>query len=81
MNIKKSIPIIILFFITLFCTIPSRAQFGTPPNPGGSPNKDIPPLGGGAPLGGGTLILISLGAVYGIKKYQQLKHSDELKDS
>jgi len=51
-----------------------QAQFGggSPPDPGPPPSKTNPPLGGGsAPVGSGTLILLSLGAAYGIKKYRQ----------
>jgi len=37
-----------------------------PPDPGGGPTGD--PVGGGAPIGGGLIIMAVLGAVYGTKK-------------
>jgi len=40
------------------------AQVKEPGDPGGTPVGE-PPLGGGAPIGGGTLILLGLGAAYG----------------
>lgn len=39
-----------------------------PPDPGGSPVFSSPPLGGGAPIDNGTIILLSLGFFYGLKK-------------
>lgn len=37
-----------------------------PPDPGGNPTGD--PVGGGSPIGGGLVILLSMGAAYGSKK-------------
>lgn len=42
-----------------------------PGDPGGDPSGD--PIGGGAPIGGGLVILLSLGAAYGGKKLYDLK--------
>jgi hypothetical protein len=64
---KKAIKTIILF---LFITIvnPSHSQTDPPGMPGnyGGGNDEVP--GGGAPIGGGILILISMSAAYLIKK-------------
>ena len=64
--------IIFLSFISMMCLMPLESfTAGGPPNPGGPPLFSTPPLGGGgwAPLGGGTLWLVSLAAGYGLKKY------------
>lgn len=60
-NLKKYIlSLLISFAITV-------AFAGTnPPDPGSTPTG--PPLGGGAPIGGGTFILIALGAAYAGRK-------------
>ena len=40
-----------------------------PPDPGsGGPGSGDQPVGGGAPLGGGLIMLISMGVAYGFKK-------------
>jgi hypothetical protein len=44
----------------------------TPSGPGGAPTPGDPSMGGGAPIGGGTLILIALGAAYGGKKVYKI---------
>ena len=44
-----------------------------PPDPGGSPVFSSPPLGGGAPIGNGTFILVTLGIAYGLLKYQHIR--------
>jgi hypothetical protein len=46
------------------------AQDPPPPNGnGGAPSGNNIPVGGGAPISGGLLILVALGACYGVKKY------------
>ena len=40
----------------------------TPPDPGGGPGSGDLPVGGGAPLSGGLVMLISMGVAYGFKK-------------
>lgn len=68
-NIKKYIlSLLISFAVTV-------AFAGTePPDPGEDPTG--PPLGGGAPIGGGTFILIALGAAYGGKKVYDFNIED-----
>ncbi len=81
---KKNFIAIILtsFFFVLSFVI--TAQTTSPPeDPGTDPaNTGSTPLGGSAPIGGGTLILIGLGAVYGGKKVYKLykDNQDELED-
>jgi len=63
-----------LITITLL-TINSIALFAgappPPPPPGHGTGGNVP--GGGAPIGGGLLILIALGAAYGVKKVYEMK--------
>lgn len=67
-----------LALLSLFLTIASFAQEpGAPPppptNPSGGSNS---PVGGGAPIGSGLIILLSLGAAYGGKKMYQIRKND-----
>ncbi|MBN1340195.1 MAG: hypothetical protein JXA03_12775 [Bacteroidales bacterium] len=39
-----------------------------PPNPGGGPGSGDLPVGGSSPLGGGLIILVTLGAGYSLRK-------------
>lgn len=64
---------IILVFVTLFiCTVNLYASDNPPdpPREGHGENTDLPP-GGGAPLGGGTILLITLASTYGVYKYKK----------
>ena len=73
---KKNILTVILtsFFFVLSFVV--TAQTMQPGDPGSEPQPGDPPLG--APIGGGTLILIGLGAVYGGKKvYKLFKDNQE----
>jgi hypothetical protein len=61
--------------ITLL-TINLSAQTQSPPAPnnGNNPTQNgNTPVGGGAPLGSGLLVLMALGAAYGSKKVFELK--------
>ena len=69
--------ILLIAIVTL--SLNSIAQ-GPPSPPGGangSENYDSSRNGGGAPIGGGVLILIVLGAVYGGRKIYQLNKEGE----
>lgn len=61
--------IIVLF--SLF-SITSFGQMLEPDDPGGDPIGEDP-LGGGAPVDGGILILIGMGIAYGGRKAYKLK--------
>ncbi len=66
-----------LFIIPLF----TIAQQTSPSDPSGSPEAG-PPLGGGAPIGGGLGVLLALGAAYGGKKVYNYfqEEKEELED-
>ena len=51
------------------------SQVKEPGDPGGSPSGE-PPLGGGAPVGSGMLILLGLGATYGAFKVVPSKEEE-----
>jgi len=53
----------LLFFTAPFTTIATD-----PPDPGGSPQVDDPPLGDGAPVGSGLFVLLVLSTFYGGRK-------------
>jgi hypothetical protein len=45
-----------------------------PPDPGsGGPGTGDLPVGGGSPIGGGLIILLSFGVGYGLKKVYNIK--------
>ena len=66
---KKITSTIIVIFIIL---IPLTIAASEPGDPTGDPSGETP-IGGGAPIGGGTFILIALGAAYGGKKIYRIK--------
>lgn len=69
-NIIKTV--FICLVIALFSLIPNtNAQVPDPPGQHGQDGNKAP--GGGAPIGGGLLILLSLGAGYGAKKLYDRK--------
>ena len=70
----KSIATLLILITINLITINLSAQ--TPPPPNGGENPTDPgsgntPVGGGAPVGSGVVILIAIGAAYGIKKMQE----------
>lgn len=71
-----------LTIILVFTTIGLSLYADNPPNPPGSHGSsgDEQPAGGGAPIGSGTAILVSLVAVYGGSKYLIKKNKNELID-
>ena len=69
-NIFK--PVFICFVIAMFFLNPNiNAQVPDPPAQHGENGNTEP--GGGAPIGGGLLILLGLGAGYGAKKLYDIK--------
>jgi len=49
-----------------------------PPDPGtGGPGTGNVPVGGGSPIGGGLLMLLSLGIAYGSKKFFELRNKSK----
>lgn len=67
----KKIFSLILVTVFLVLSFDAISQGGPPPPPvdpsaiGGS----NPPVGGNAPVGSGLIMMLALGAAYGIKKY------------
>jgi len=62
----------------LFYVVSINGQVPPHPNDGGGPGSGDIPVGGGASIGGGFLILLSLAAGYGSKKiYEYRKRSLE----
>lgn len=71
--------IIIITCITVCLSISVAAQDPPPPpnNGFGDPNVNNTPVGGGAPLESGLIVLLAMGATYGGKKMYQLKSSNK----
>lgn len=69
---KTTIKLLILLIGLFFIHNSSIAQ--GPPNPPGDPSTGgVGPVGGTAPVGSGTLLLVSMGAIYGIRKSQLIR--------
>ncbi len=66
--------IIALFLI--FTSFVGFSQVKEPGDPGGTPSGE-PPLGGGAPIGSGTVLLLALGTLYGACKMMPAKQKEK----
>ena len=81
-NIAKRVKITLILTLFMGWGVIAMAQGPPPPTPGGhglQGNKAPGETGGGAPIGGGIAILLSLGAAWGGKKvYQAYKDRDKL---
>ncbi len=77
-NMKKYISFITVLVVILFFAIAGlNAQSMAPSDPPGGPEAGDDPIGGGAPISGGTLIILGLAAAYGGKKVYQLYKQEE----
>jgi hypothetical protein len=75
---KKIIIILISSFLLLLSPVFINGVFAdAPPDPGGDPNTGGGTPVGGSPIGSGMVLLMSLGAAYGIKKVYRFNQSDE----
>ena len=64
---KKYFILISIAILVIFSSELVRSQ---PPDPGGNPVYEEPPLGGSAPVGNGTIVLLVLTLGYAIHKYK-----------
>ena len=71
----KKIKLILAATFVIFLSAGLMAQTGPPDPPGGHGGSDDVP-GGNAPIGGGLIILLGLGAAYGGKKVFDLMKMD-----
>jgi len=73
---KKTIITTILtsFFFVLSFTVMAGTE---PGDPGVEPGSGDPPLGGGAPIGSGSLLLVGLAAAYGGYKFKKNTTDEE----
>lgn len=81
MRNRKIISIFLLLVALMFSPISMNDIFADlPPDPGtGGPGTGDIPVGGGSPIGGGLVLLISLGMTYGFKKiYEGNNREDQL---
>lgn len=71
---KNIIKTIIFSFVLSFLLLTQNAYTQAPDPPSGGHGQDgNRPAGGEAPIGGGLLILLGLGAGYGVKKLYDWK--------
>ena len=64
---------IVISFLATFPLV-TICQTTDPGNPGGSPTG--PPVGGGAPIGSGLVMLLGMGIAYGSKKVYDLNKKE-----
>jgi len=74
--ITKNLKYYLLAFLLVVAVYCGQAQQYGPSDPTGNPEQS-PPLGGGAPVGGGLGILLVLGAAYGVRKFYSPTEEDE----
>ncbi len=73
---KKNIKILITIMLILVSLVNSHMLFSQVPDPPGNHgNNNNVPAGGGAPIGSGLVILLSLGVAYGGKKLYKMRLS------
>lgn len=78
-SIKKYTAFISILFIILFLAVSGlNAQSMAPQNPPGGPELGDKPIGGGAPVSGGIMILMGLAAAYGGKKVYHLISDEKM---
>lgn len=74
---KKILKFVPLFITTILIFLALNIYADGPPDPpphGG----DKPPVGGGAPIGSGLVVLLVLGSAYGVKKFYDYKKKELL---
>lgn len=79
MNSQKKIVSLAIIGL-MFLLLPFNALFAQGPGPGNPPGTARPgdeAIGGNAPIGGGSIILLALAAVYGGKKIYYLNTNNE----
>ena len=59
---------IVIFILTIFISTISFAQLTNPGDGSGGVGGAPGPVGGGAPVGSGLIVLLSMGVAYGSKK-------------
>ena len=64
----KKIKMIITGILIMFLSLGIFAQDNNPPDPPGEHGSEDDQPGGNAPLSGGTIMLFTLGALYGGKR-------------
>jgi len=71
---KKAIKILTVL-VLMFAAIAITSSISAQPNPnqnGNGSNTGTTPVGGGAPLDGGLIVMFALGAMYSIRKAKRL---------
>jgi hypothetical protein len=75
---KVIINLIIVISFIIVPVITATASAPPPPPPPGDPDPSDIPIGGSAPVGSGLILLLSMGAAYGVKKvYDARKKLEE----
>ncbi len=75
---KKIIFVLISSFLLFFSPVLINSAFAdAPPDPGGDPNGGGGTPVGGTPIGSGIVLLIAMGAAYGMKKVYNYNQHDK----
>lgn len=72
---NKHLAVLTIAFFML-TALPAFADDPPPPPPQGHGQNGNQPPGGGAPIGEGLAILLTMGVAYGYKKFKQSKQDD-----
>jgi hypothetical protein len=70
---KRNLKIVVIAALLVTAPLLMLAQAPPHPNGGAAPGENNGPVGGGAPIGSGVVMLIAMGAAYGARKLYQMR--------
>ncbi|MEI6748538.1 MAG: hypothetical protein ACOYMF_07805 [Bacteroidales bacterium] len=70
---KRNFRILLISAFLVTAPLLMLAQSPPHPNGGATPGAGNGPVGGGAPIGSGLVIMVAMGAAYGLRKLYQMR--------
>jgi len=72
---KRNFRVILLAAFLIASPLLMQAQTPPHPNGGAVPGSGNGPVGGGAPVGSGVIVMLAMGAAYGLRKLYQMRNT------